>query len=211
MILSCGNPRRSSTAVDFRYMIIICGTIKLLHRLLSLPMVISGSPAMRSSHRHPPPRRPPASNAPHGCSQAHVMADGLPATAGTTGHPLAGAARTRSWATGTARVRPPIRRGWGADRSGRPYEPIRGSEVGGGGVGHVAKASCSARHAQAAPGRVLGHTDTTHPVSVRSAALPGTTWTRLPDRTPASETRVARPATGETASRGWGARLSPAP
>ncbi len=191
-------------------MIIICGTIKLLHCLPSLPIATSGSAAMRPSHRRPPPRRSPASDAPHGRSQAHVMGDGLPATAGTTSHPLAGAARSRSWVTGTARVRPPIQHGWGADRPGRPYEPMRGSEVGGG-VGRVAKASCSARHAQAAPGRVLGHTDTTHPVSVRSAALPGTTWTRLPDRTTASETRVARPATGEAASRGWGTRLSPAP
>ncbi|WP_239373334.1 hypothetical protein, partial [Frankia sp. Cj5] len=48
-------------------------------------------------------------------------------------------------------------------------------------AGGIPRMATPARRAQAAPGRVLGHTDTPHPVSVWPAAVPATTWTRLPD------------------------------
>ncbi len=41
-----------------------------------------------------------------------------------------------------------------------------------------------ARRAQARLGRVVGHTDTTHSVSLRPSALPGAAWPRLTDRKP---------------------------
>ncbi len=58
----------------------------------------------------------------------------------------------------------------------------------------IRQEECPARAAQVAPGRVLGHTGTTHPVSVWPTALPGTAWTRLPDRTTTAETRRKLPA-----------------
>ncbi|WP_239396656.1 hypothetical protein, partial [Frankia sp. CiP3] len=45
------------------------------------------------------------------------------------------------------------------------------------------ESSVRAIHAQPAPGFVVGHTDTTQPVSLRPSALPGTSWTRLAVRT----------------------------
>ncbi|WP_239334068.1 hypothetical protein, partial [Frankia sp. CiP3] len=45
------------------------------------------------------------------------------------------------------------------------------------------ESSVRAIQAQPAPGFVVGHTDTTQPVSLRPSALPGTSWTRLAVRT----------------------------
>ncbi len=41
-----------------------------------------------------------------------------------------------------------------------------------------------AHRGQAHPGRGVGHTETTHPISLRPSALPGSAWPRLTDRKP---------------------------
>ncbi len=56
------------------------------------------------------------------------------------------------------------------------------------GIRSISESACEivipARRVQVPPGRVVGHTDTTHPVSLRPAALPGGAWPRLTDRKP---------------------------